>query len=113
MKDRKQFAVMNIDDGEKIAGMWITPLIPGVGFYKLLAKQKKDGTYEWAQIIQRVTGEKELVFRGETKTRKELKKVLTLSNTVLQKTFGSEIKLSEAAYDTYMVDGTKAESNIN
>jgi len=35
---------MNIDEGEEIAGMWVTPHIPQIGIYKLLAKKKKDGT---------------------------------------------------------------------
>jgi len=113
MKNLRDQAVMNIDEGEQIAGMWITPLIPGTGQYKLLAKKKKDGTYEWAQLIQRTSGEKQLVFRGETKTKKELEKVLAISNNMLQKIFGDKINFEKAAYDTYTVDGTKSNSNIN
>jgi len=113
MKDLKEHAVMNIEEGEEIAGMWITPLIPGTGQYKFLAKKKKDGTFEWAQLIQRISGEKEIVFRGSTKTKKELEKVLALSNNMLQKIFGREINLAKAAYSSYTVDGVKADSNIN
>lgn len=113
MKDLGQYAVMNIDAGEKIAGMWITPLIPGTGFYKLLAKKKKDGTFEWVQLIQRENGEKKIIFRGETKTKKELEKVQALSSKTLQKTFGEGIKFTDAKYDAYTLDGTKADSEIN
>ena len=113
MKDLREHAVMNIDEGEEIAGMWITPLIPGTGQYKFLAKKKKDGTFEWAQIIQRDSGEKQLVFRGAAKTKKELEKVVALSSGMMKKIFGSEINFAKAQYDVYTVDGTKADSKIN
>ena len=31
-------AIMNIDEVEEIAGMWVTPHVPKIGIYKLLAK---------------------------------------------------------------------------
>ena len=34
-------AVMNVDKGEEIAGMWVTKNVPQIGIYKLLAKKKK------------------------------------------------------------------------
>ena len=40
-KENQIKAVMNIEKGEEIIGAWITPKIPEIGFYKLLAKQKK------------------------------------------------------------------------
>ena len=33
-------AIMKVDNGEEIAGLYVTPYIPGTGFYKLLSKIK-------------------------------------------------------------------------
>ena len=47
MKKENQIkAVMNVEKGEEIIGTWITPQIPQIGFYMLLAKKKKDGACE-------------------------------------------------------------------
>jgi hypothetical protein len=113
MKDLREHAVMNIDEGEEIAGMWITPLIPGTGQYNLLARKKKDGIFEWAQLIQRESGEKQLIFRGSVKTKKELEQVLILSNNMLHKIFGDKINLEKANYNTYTVGGSKGDSTIH
>jgi len=43
----KTQAVMNVAEGETIAGMWVAPRIPEIGVYKLAAKQRKDGICEW------------------------------------------------------------------
>jgi len=43
----------------------------------------------------------------------ELEKVQALSSKTLQKTFGEGIKFTQAKYDAYTLDGTKADSEIN
>jgi len=94
MKKENQIkAVMNIEKGEEIIGAWITPKIPEIGFYKLLAKQKKDGSCEWVHFIQRINGEKDSFFRGEVKSKEEIEKVVAGINAALSKTFGIECKL--------------------
>ena len=40
-KQAKEGAIMSVDKGEEVDGMWASPPIPQTGFYKLLAKQKK------------------------------------------------------------------------
>lgn len=55
-------ALMSVSKGEKIAGMWTTPTIPGIGFYKLLAKRCADGTCEWVHFVQRPNGDKDKVY---------------------------------------------------
>jgi len=49
-------SIMNIDKGEEIAGMWVTPDIPGTGIYKLPAKKNKVNKYEWAHFVQKDNG---------------------------------------------------------
>ena len=39
-KEAKLPAVMSVERGETIVGAWVTPTIPEVGVYKLLAKRK-------------------------------------------------------------------------
>ncbi|MCC6298300.1 MAG: hypothetical protein IT314_03310 [Anaerolineales bacterium] len=99
----REMAVMTIDEGEEIAGAWITPYIPEVGMYKLLAKKKKDGTYAWAHFIQRLNGNKEILFRGEAKDLAQLNEVLEVANGKLQAIF--RVTLQPADADMYTLDG--------
>ena len=101
-------AVMNVEKGEEVVGAWATPTIPGIGYYKLLAKKKKDGTCEWAHFIQRDNGLKDSVYRGTVENEARLKDVLQALNTALLKTFGRHIQLKPAASDMYTLDGKKA-----
>jgi len=52
MEKEKIQAMMNVGKDEQIAGMWISKHIPGTGYYKLLAKEKKDGTCEWVILFR-------------------------------------------------------------
>ena len=112
-KEAKKRAIMTLDKGENIVGMWVTPLIPETGFYKLFAKQKTDGTIEWAHLLQREDGTKELMFRGTVKSKKELNKVLDASNSNLQRIFGATIKLNVAEAEFRTLDGKKFDDTVN
>jgi hypothetical protein len=105
-------AVMNIEKGEEIAGVWVTPNIPGTGCYKLIAKKKKDGACEWAHFVQRDTGLKERVFRGTVENEAALKDVLEIMDANLLKTFGRHIQLKPADTDMYTLDGQKASGTV-
>ena len=98
-----QMAVMNVEKGEEIIGGWVTPKIPQVGIYKLLAKQRLDGNIEWAHFVQRESGLKENVTRGEVKDRAQLEEVLEIMNRNLHRIFG--VKLVATDYNVYTVDG--------
>ena len=37
----RQIAVMNVEEGEEVLGGYVTPHIPQIGIYKLLAKKKR------------------------------------------------------------------------
>lgn len=104
-KDARQSAVMTVDDGEEIIGGWATPPIPGVGFYKLLAKRKADGTCEWAHFIQRDNGARASVTRGTVPTAAKLQDVIEAMNSALRKTFGPHIQLRNAVMSARTLDG--------
>ncbi|MBI2975419.1 MAG: hypothetical protein HY872_16125 [Chloroflexi bacterium] len=104
-------AVMNVDKGEEIAGMWVTKNVPQVGIYKLLAKKKKDGTCEWAHFVQRDSGLKENVYRGTVENKERLNDVVTSINAALRKAYGPGVSLQIADFDTYNLAG-KQDSGV-
>jgi hypothetical protein len=105
MSDLSKSAVMNIEKGEEIAGGWATIHIPEIGIYKLIAKKKRDGSFEWAHFVQRDNGARENVYRGTAKTRHELDSALLAINNALRKTYG--ITLLPSDYNMYTLDGQK------
>lgn len=98
-------AVMNLEMGEEIAGTWATPAVPHIGVYKLLAKQKPDGTCEWAHFVQRANGLKEKVYRGTVENPARLADVVIALNRALNTTFGPAICLQPVDYELYALDG--------
>jgi hypothetical protein len=107
MKKPEVQAIMNVAKGETIAGAWVSPRIPGTGFYKLLAKRKADGTYEWVHFLQRENGSKKELFRGEVESEDRLHDVVDAASATLGKIFGIGVKLNVAEFDAYTVDGKK------
>ncbi len=105
MSDLSKAAVMNLEAGEELAGGWATIHIPDIGIYKLIAKKKRDGTFEWAHFVQRDNGAREKVYRGQAKTRHELDSALEAINNALRKTYG--ITLLPSDYNMYTLDGKK------
>jgi len=101
-------AIMELAAGEEIAGMWVTPTIPGTGFYKLFAKKKKDGTYEWAHFIQRDDGRKERIMRGTAENKEQLDQVVETANRNLMKFFGPAYGLRPADADVYTLGAKKS-----
>ncbi|MEW6094254.1 MAG: hypothetical protein AB1531_09845 [Chloroflexota bacterium] len=102
------FAVMNVEKGEEIAGMWVTPHLDGIGIYKLIAKKKADGTCEWAHFVQRDNGVKEKVTRGTLEDPGRLSDVLEAFNRALHTAFGTGVTFQHADTDVYTLDGKKA-----
>lgn len=100
-------AIMNVDDGEEIAGMWVTKHVPQIGIYKLLAKKKKDGLCEWAHFVQRDNGLKENVYRGTVENKERLNDVVSSINASLRKAYGPGVSLQTADYDVYSLAGKK------
>jgi hypothetical protein len=84
----QQAAILKIEEGEEIVLMHTSVLVPEHGFFKLLAKKRKDGKIEWAHFVQRAGQLKENVYRGEVEDEKQLQKVLEIMNRNLTRIFG-------------------------
>ncbi len=108
----KPQAVMNVEKGETVAGMWASPLIPQIGTYKLVAKRKKDGTFEWAHFIHREDGSRKPLFRGEVESEEQLTVVLEAANKILGRTFGQTVQLKTAEFETRTKDGKKFDGPV-
>jgi hypothetical protein len=83
-----KLAVMNVEKGEEIVASLVSRHIAGTGWYKLLAKKKKNGVIEWAHFTERDNGIKENVYRGEVKDDEELRLVMSIMNKHLTRVFG-------------------------
>ena len=102
----RQLAVMNVDEGEEVLGGYVTPHIPQIGMYKLIAKKKKDGTCEWAHFVQRNDGRKEKVYRGTVENEARLATVVDAINSALNTAYGPAIRLVPSGSDMFLPDGT-------
>jgi len=96
---------MHVEHGEEIAGMWVSPHVPGIGVYKLMAKKQQDGTCEWVHFQQREDGTKKVLFRGNVESVERLKDVLDTTNKTLARIYGVSMLVAE--FDTYTLDGEK------
>jgi hypothetical protein len=109
----EQFAVMNLEKGEDLIAALVSGHIPGTGRYKFLAKKNKKGKYEWAHFVERDSGLKEKIYRGETNNTKELKQVLEIMNKTLKKIFGDKAEMKEGIPEFRSVMGNKFDDSIN
>ena len=109
----KQFAVMSVGRGERIAGIWIAPEIPQIGTHKLVAKETPNGSCEWAHFVQRPDGRREKVYRGSVERADHLEDVLAAINGLLGRTFGGEVQLRPADASFYTADGRRLDSSVH
>ena len=72
---------MNVDKGEKVAGIWGTPQIPGIGIYKLAVKERLDGRFEWVHFQLRLDGTRKVLLLGEIDSKDRLSAVLEVRMT--------------------------------
>jgi hypothetical protein len=107
----KSQAVMSVDKGESIEGMWATPQIPEIGIYKLAAKKRADGVYEWVHFQHRPDGTRKVLFPGEVESKKRLADVLVASNKQLQNIFS--VSLSPADISMQTLDGRGTDDKIH
>ena len=98
-------ALMAVEKGEEIAGTWTTPVVPEIGFYKLLAKLRTDGSCEWVHFVQRVNGGKDKVYRGTVVNQDRLADVVAAINNSLRSAYGPLIQLHPAEAEVSFVDG--------
>jgi hypothetical protein len=111
-QEAKRFAVMSVERGETIAGIWIAPEIPEIGIYKLVAKQTVNGSCEWAHFVQRADGRREKVYRGMVENSHQLEDVLNAINAALKRTFGPAVQLQPADADFFTADGKRLDSSV-
>ncbi len=109
--DLKKQAVMRVDKGEEIVGMWASPQVPGTGIYKLAAKKRLDGKIEWAHFIHRDDGSRKIVLRGEADTKEQLALVLDLANKQLARIFG--VTMSTADVSMKALDGRPLDDKVH
>ncbi len=102
---------MSVDKGETIEGMWAAPEIPEVGGYKLVAKKRADGVYEWVHFQHRPDGTRKVLFRGEVESKERLAVVLEAANKQLQNIFG--VSLSSADVSVRTLDGRSTDNKVH
>ena len=109
----EQFAIMNVEKGEEILAALVGGHIDGTGRYKFLAKRRKDKTIEWAHFVERDSGLKENVYRGEVKNEQELNLVLDVANKNLAKIFGKHAEMKQGIAEFRSLLGTKFDNTVN
>jgi hypothetical protein len=106
-------AVMSVEKGEEVVVGLVSGHIAGTGRYKLLAKKKKDGSFEWAHFVERDTGLKEKVYRGELSSKEELKTLIEVMNKTLTKIFGPAAEMKNGIPEVKNIFGHKPDNTIN
>jgi hypothetical protein len=109
----KPVPILSVDKDEEIIYALVSNYISGTGYYKLLAKQKVDKTFEWVHFKERVGGEKLSIFRGDSATREELDLVLEIANRNLIKTFGQQAEMKQGEFKVSTLPNVSGDKNIN
>jgi hypothetical protein len=109
--DLKSQAVMSVDKGESIEGLWATPQIPQIGVYKLVVKKRVDGVFEWVHFQHRLDGTRKVLFRGELETKLRIADVLDAANKTLRNVYG--VTMSVAEVDISTLDGRKSSDTVH
>ena len=105
--------MLHIDKGEDIVHALISNLIPGTGFYKFLSKQKADKTFAWVHFTERVNGNKENVYTGDSKSKEDLLLVIEIMNRNLIKVFGAAAEMKPGKTEVKTMMGIKDDGTIN
>ena len=98
--DLRSQAVMNVDKGESIAGM-----------YKLAVKKRKDGTFEWVHFQHRLDNTRKVLFRGEVESMDRVADVLGAANKHLQNIYGVTMSVADVGMTT--LDGRKIDGKVH
>jgi hypothetical protein len=109
----KPIPILSVGKDEEIIYALVSNYISGTGYYKLLAKQKADNTFEWVHFKERVSGEKLSIFRGDSATREDLDLVLEISNRNLIKTFGPQAEMRQGEFKVSNLPDVAGVKNIN
>ena len=108
--DPRSHAVMNLEKGEKGAGLWATPQIPDIGIYKLAVKKRLDGKFEWVHFQHRLDGTRKVLLRGEIESKDRLSAVLEVTNSTLLRIYGVIMQVAE--FETSALDGMRFDGPV-
>ncbi len=109
----KPIPILSVGKDEEIIYALVSSYISGTGYYKLLAKQKANKTFEWVHFKERVSGDKEGVIRGDVATREELDTVLEIMNRNLVNTFGHQAEMKQGEFKVSTLPKTSGDKNVN
>jgi hypothetical protein len=109
----KPIPILSVDKDEEIIYTLVSSYISGTGYYKLLAKQKADKTFEWVHFKERVSREKLGIIRGDIATKQELDTVLEIMNRNLVNTFGQHAEMKQGELKVSTLPSTNGDKNIN
>jgi len=98
-------AVLTSDEGDEIAGIFVSPKIPSIGIYKLIILKKKSGKYVWANFVERDNGDRNSVYRGEFEKEKQIQDLVDSINSALNTAYGPGVKLYKAKAVMKTMDG--------
>ena len=110
-EDMKNAAVLNSEEGDEIAAMYVSPKIETIGIYKLIVVKRKSGIYEWANFIERDNGVRKCVYRGDFDTPDKIEVLVDTINSALNTTYGPAVKLHVAKAVMKTMDGKEIDLN--
>ena len=97
--------VLELQDGDELAGAWSTPKHPTIGSFRLLLKRTADQRLLWAHYIQAPDGTTGMVLRGELRHPDELKQLQEVIHRTIRKVTGEELRLEDSDYLATSSDG--------
>jgi hypothetical protein len=109
--DLRNAAVLSSEEGDEIAGMYVSPKIETIGIYKLIVLKRKSGLYEWANFVERDNGVRKSVYRGEFDNPEKIEVLVNTINQALNTAYGPSVKLHAAKAVMKTIDGKEIDLN--
>lgn len=97
--------ILELEDGDELAGSWSTPEHDRFGTFRLLLKRTPDNRLLWAHYIQAPDGTTGMVIRGELRHPDELKQLQDTIHRTIRKVTGEELRLEDSDYLASSADG--------
>jgi hypothetical protein len=109
--DLRNAAVLASEEGDEIAGMYVSPKIETIGTYKLIVLKRKSGKYEWANFVERDNGVRDSVYRGVFDHPEQMEILISSINKALHTAYGPAAKLYVAKAVMKTMDGKEIDLN--
>lgn len=107
----RNVAVLSSEEGDEIAGLYVSPKIETIGTYKLIVLKRKSGKYEWANFVERDNGIRNSVYRGEFERQEQIETLVSTINKALHTAYGPAVKLYVAKAVMKTMDGKEIDLN--